>query len=101
MADIESGGNGAAIGVHTTLLEHVAIQVLVEVVNSVVERQQHQLRNLIRRDTACIETSLKPAASYLKQRRGKHWTSFVWPEVCDQIDFQKCHKKNYVVILLR
>lgn len=45
--DVESGRNGASIGVNTTLFEEVRVQALVEVVHRIVEGQQDDLGHLI------------------------------------------------------
>lgn len=43
---VEGGTDGTTVGVNTPLLEQVAVELLVQVVDRVVEGEQHDLRHL-------------------------------------------------------
>lgn len=43
---VEGGGDGASVGVDASALEQVLVQLLVQVIHGVIERQQDDLRHL-------------------------------------------------------
>ena len=57
--DVEGGGDGAAVGIFAssaTALEQFAVQILVQVVDGVVEGQQHHLRYRVDRQVTWMTT---------------------------------------------
>lgn len=53
VGDVEGGRDGAAVRVFAPLLEQVGVEALVQVVDRVVERQEYDLRYLLRQVVTC------------------------------------------------
>ena len=54
VGDVEGGGDGAAVWILSPFLEQVDVQALVQVVHRVVERQENDLRYLLRMVVTCF-----------------------------------------------
>lgn len=53
MRNVEGCGDGAAVGVGAAFLEQILVQALVQVVDGVVEGEQHDLGDLLRGKITC------------------------------------------------
>ena len=54
VGDVERGGDRAAVRIFPALLEQVRVETLVQVVHRIVERQQNDLRYLLRQVVTCF-----------------------------------------------
>lgn len=60
---VEGGRDGAAVGVGAALLEQVRVEALVQVVDGVVEREQHDLGHLLGEQVTCMAPPHWPECS--------------------------------------
>jgi len=78
---VEGGRDGTAIGILSSLLEQVGVQTLVQIVHRVVERQENDLRYLLRQVVTCFR--FQDRVSECRMGDGKRKS--VWTCTCREI----------------
>jgi len=72
---VEGGRDGTAVGILSSLLEQVGVQTLVQIVHRVVERQQNDLRYLLRQVVTCFvfRIAFRDPGWAMGSGRGRVW----------------------------